>query len=173
MMGSGGMIVMDEDTCMVDVARYFLHFLADESCGKCVTCREGLKQLCAIVDRICAGEGKENDLQLLEELAETVAEGSLCALGQTAPNPLLSTIRYFRDEYQEHIEEKKCRGRVCKALITFTINDNCNGCMVCKRKCPQKCISGEKKKPHLIDQKNCIQCGVCQDVCKFDAVDVK
>ncbi len=172
MMGSGGMIVMDEDTCMVDVARYFLHFLADESCGKCVTCREGLSQMCRIVDRICAGDGVAEDLPLLEELAETVAEASLCALGQTAPNPLRSTIRYFREEYEEHIHEKKCRGRVCKELITFTINPECTGCLICKRKCPQECISGEKKELHVIDQENCIKCGVCRDVCKFDAVDV-
>ncbi len=172
MMGSGGMIVMDEDTCMVDVARYFLQFLADESCGKCVTCREGLVQLSAIIQKICQGEGTEADLDLLEQLSTTVAEGSLCALGQTAPNPLLSTMRYFRDEYEEHVRDKKCRGRVCKDLITFTINDKCTGCLICKRKCPQECISGEKKELHVIDQTKCIKCGVCKDVCKFDAVDV-
>ncbi|MBW2699915.1 MAG: 4Fe-4S binding protein [Deltaproteobacteria bacterium] len=173
MMGSGGMIVMDESTCMVDLAGYFLHFLADESCGKCVTCREGLKQLCDIIDRIKAGKGREGDLDLLEEVSQTVKEGSLCALGQTAPNPLLSTIKYFRDEYIEHIEQKKCRAKVCKDLITFSINDKCTGCMVCARKCPQDCISGEKKKIHTIDQSNCIKCGVCLEVCKFDAVDVE
>ena len=173
MMGSGGMIVMDESTCMVDLAGYFLHFLADESCGKCVTCREGLKQLCDIIDRIRDGKGREGDLDLLEEVSQTVAEGSLCALGQTAPNPLLSTIKYFRDEYIEHIEQKKCRAKVCKSLIRFDINDKCTGCMVCARKCPQDCISGEKKKLHTIDQSNCIKCGVCLEVCKFDAVDVE
>jgi NADH-quinone oxidoreductase subunit F len=173
MMGSGGMIVMDEDTCMVDVARYFLHFLADESCGKCVTCRDGLVQLCGIVDRICAGQGREEDLTLLEDLSATVAEASLCALGQTAPNPLRSTMRYFREEYEEHIRARKCRGRVCKALIQYTINDKCTGCLICKKKCPQECISGEKDLLHVIDQANCIQCGVCKDVCKYDAVDVQ
>ena len=172
MMGSGGMIVMDEDTCMVDTARYFLHFLADESCGKCVTCRDGLVQLCAIVDRICAGQGREGDLELLEQLSETVAEGSLCALGQTAPNPLLSTLRYFREEYEEHIRDKKCRGRVCKDLITYHINDECTGCLICKKKCPEQCISGAKDELHVIDQSKCIKCGVCYDVCKYDAVDV-
>jgi NADH:ubiquinone oxidoreductase subunit F (NADH-binding)/(2Fe-2S) ferredoxin/NAD-dependent dihydropyrimidine dehydrogenase PreA subunit len=173
MMGSGGMIVMDEDTCMVDVARYFLHFLADESCGKCVTCRDGLVQLCDIVDRICDGKGHDDDLDLLESLSETIADASLCALGQTAPNPLRSTMRYFREEYEEHIRDGKCRGGVCKSLITFTINDECTGCLICKKKCPQNCISGEKKKLHVIDQADCIKCGVCKDVCKFDAVDIQ
>jgi NADH:ubiquinone oxidoreductase subunit F (NADH-binding)/NAD-dependent dihydropyrimidine dehydrogenase PreA subunit len=173
MMGSGGMIVMDEDTCMVDVARYFLHFLADESCGKCVTCRDGLVQLCDIVDRICDGKGQDGDLDLLESLSETIADASLCALGQTAPNPLKSTMRYFREEYEEHIRDGKCRGGVCKSLITFTINDECTGCLICKKKCPQNCISGEKKKLHVIDQADCIKCGVCKDVCKFDAVDIQ
>jgi len=172
MMGSGGMIVMDEDTCMVDTARYFLHFLADESCGKCVTCRDGLVQLCAIVDRICAGQGREGDIELLEQLSETVAEASLCALGQTAPNPLLSTLRYFREEYEEHIRDEKCRGRVCKDLITYDINDKCIGCLICKKKCPEQCISGAKDELHVIDQSKCIKCGVCHDVCKYDAVDV-
>ncbi|HOX45862.1 MAG TPA: NADH-ubiquinone oxidoreductase-F iron-sulfur binding region domain-containing protein [Myxococcota bacterium] len=173
MMGSGGMIVMDESTCMVDVARYFLHFLAEESCGKCVTCREGLVQLCVIVDRICAGQGKAGDLELLEELGNTVADASLCALGQTAPNPLRSTIRYFREEYERHIRDKRCPAKVCKALITFSINDKCTGCTICAKKCPQSCISGEKKKLHTIDQSKCIKCGVCNDVCNFDAVSVE
>ncbi len=173
MMGSGGMIVMDEATCMVDVARYFLHFLAEESCGKCVTCREGLRQLCAIVDRICAGQGKAGDLELLEELGNTVADASLCALGQTAPNPLRSTIRYFRAEYERHIQEKKCPAKVCKALIRFTINEKCTGCTICAKKCPQSCISGEKKKLHVIEQAKCIKCGVCNEVCNFDAVSVE
>jgi NADH:ubiquinone oxidoreductase subunit F (NADH-binding) len=174
MMGSGGMIVMDESTCMVDVARYFIHFLAEESCGKCVTCREGLRQLEIIVERICAGEGREEDIQLLSDLSQTVAEASLCALGSTAPNPLLSTLKYFREEYEEHIKLKKCRAKVCKALITFSvIEENCTGCLLCKKKCPSQAISGEKKKVHVIDQEKCIQCGVCNDVCKFNAIRVE
>ena len=172
MMGSGGMIVMDDSTCMVDVARYFLHFLADESCGKCTTCREGLKHLCKIVDRICAGQGREGDLELLDEISLTVEKASLCALGQTAPNPLRSTMRYFKDEYVAHIRDRKCPAKVCKALITFGINDKCTGCMVCARNCPTGAITGERKKRHGIDQQKCIRCGVCQEVCKFDAVDV-
>ncbi|MBN2494749.1 MAG: 4Fe-4S binding protein [Deltaproteobacteria bacterium] len=174
MMGSGGMIVMDESTCMVDIAGYFLHFLADESCGKCVTCREGLKQLCIIIDRIREGKGREGDLTLLQDLGETIAEASLCALGQTAPNPLRSTLKYFREEYEEHIRNKKCRAGVCKALIRYSIDaEKCTGCLICARKCPQECISGEKKKPHVIDQDKCIKCGVCMDVCKYDAVCVE
>jgi NADH:ubiquinone oxidoreductase subunit F (NADH-binding)/(2Fe-2S) ferredoxin len=174
MMGSGGMIVMDESTCMVDVARYFINFLADESCGKCVTCREGLRQLSIIIERICAGQGKEEDIQLLSDLSQTVAEASLCALGQTAPNPLLSTLKYFREEYEEHVKEKKCRAKVCKALITFSvIEENCTGCLLCKKKCPSQAISGEKKQVHKIDQSKCIQCGVCHDVCKFNAIRVE
>jgi Pyruvate/2-oxoacid:ferredoxin oxidoreductase delta subunit len=157
---------------MVDVARYFLQFLADESCGKCVTCREGLIQLTAIVNKICRGEGTEEDLDLLEQLSSTVEEGSLCALGQTAPNPLRSTMRYFREEYEEHVRDKKCRGRVCKDLITYHINDKCIGCLLCKKKCPEQCISGAKDELHVIDQSKCIKCGVCYDVCKYDAVDV-
>jgi len=174
MMGSGGMIVMDESTCMVDVARYFINFLAEESCGKCVTCREGLRQLGIIIERICAGEGKEEDIQLLSDLSQTVAEASLCALGQTAPNPLLSTLKYFREEYEEHVKLKKCRAKVCKALIKFTvIEENCTGCLLCKKKCPSGAISGEKKGVHKIDQSKCIQCGVCHDVCKFNAIRVE
>jgi ferredoxin len=171
MMGSGGMIVMDESTCMVDVARYFINFLADESCGKCVTCREGLRQLGLIIERICAGSGQESDIQLLEDLSRTVAEASLCALGQTAPNPLLSTLKYFKEEYLEHVNQKKCRAKVCKGLIRFSvIEENCTGCMLCKKKCPTGAVSGEKKEVHSIDQDKCIKCGVCHEVCKFDAV---
>jgi NADH:ubiquinone oxidoreductase subunit F (NADH-binding)/NAD-dependent dihydropyrimidine dehydrogenase PreA subunit len=172
MMGSGGMIVMDETTCMLDVARYFLHFLADESCGKCVTCREGLRHLCTVIDRICEGKGEESDLALLDEISDTVEKGSLCALGQSAPFPLRSTMRYFREEYIEHIRDKKCRGKVCKELITFTINDVCNGCTACLRPCPSNAITGVKQGMHTIDQEKCIQCGVCLDTCKFDAIDV-
>ncbi len=171
MMGSGGMIVMDEDDCMVDVARYFIDFLKDESCGKCTPCREGLRQMAEIFERICQGKGREEDLPLLEELSQTMIDASLCALGGTAPNPVLSTMRYFRNEYEEHIKQKKCSAGVCKALITFSINaEKCTGCHLCAMQCPQQCISGEKKQKHIIDQSRCIKCGVCYDVCKFDAV---
>ncbi len=173
MMGSGGMIVMDETTCMVDVARYFIHFLADESCGKCTTCREGLKQLGSIIDRICDGKGKDGDLELLADLSQTVSEASLCALGQTAPNPLLSTLRYFKEEYQEHIHDKKCRAKVCKALISYSIvSENCTGCMICAKKCPEQAITGKKKEVHVLDDAKCIRCGICMDVCTYDAVRV-
>ncbi len=172
MMGSGGMIVMDEDNCMVDVAKYFLDFLRHESCGKCVTCREGLDQMYRIVDRITKGEGKEGDIELLEELGETVAEASLCALGQTAPNPVLSTIRYFRDEYEAHIRNKACPAHQCQPLIRYVINDNCNGCHVCFKRCPQQCITGEVKGMHEIIQEDCIKCGICYESCKFDAIDI-
>jgi NADH-quinone oxidoreductase subunit F len=171
MMGSGGMIVMDEDSCMVDVARYFLHFLMDESCGKCVPCREGVRQMCAILTRITRGEGREGDIPLLEEMAAAVSDGSLCALGGSAPNPVLSTLRYFRDEYEAHIREKRCPAGVCTALVTYSIDpEKCTGCTVCARKCPVQAISGERKKTHLIDPLTCIKCGVCREACRFDAV---
>jgi len=171
MMGSGGMIVMDEDTCMVDVARYFVKFLTEESCGKCAPCREGLDRMLDILTEITEGRGKEEDIELLEELGDVIKEASLCALGGTAPNPVLSTIRYFRDEYKAHIREKRCPASVCKALITFTIvEEKCTGCVVCARECPQGAISGEKKKLHTIDQEKCIKCGLCRDSCKFEAI---
>lgn len=171
MMGSGGMIVMDEETCMVDIARYFLDFLSEESCGKCVPCREGLKQMLAIVSDIAEGEGTRDQLDLLLETAEVVRDTSLCGLGQTASNPVLSTIRYFEDEYIEHIEQRKCRAGVCRALITYTIDaELCNGCMRCLKACPSKAIAGEKKKSHSIDQQNCEKCGICFEVCEFNAV---
>jgi len=171
--GSGGMIVMDENACMVDVSRYFLDFLTEESCGKCTPCREGIKQMLAILTRITEGEGEMADLAQLEALAHVVKNASLCGLGQTAPNPVLSTLRYFRDEYVAHIEDKKCPAGVCRALIRYTIlEDACTGCGLCRRKCPQKAISGERKEPHTIDQALCIKCGVCFDVCRFDAVAV-
>ena len=170
-MGSGGLIVMDEDTCMVDVARYFLEFLKDESCGKCTACREGIDVMHGILARICKGEGTEGDIELLEELAGAVKDASLCALGGTAPNPVLSTIRYFRDEYRSHITDKSCPAGVCKALITFSIDpQKCKGCRLCAKNCPQEAITGQVKEAHTIDQDKCIKCGVCADVCKFDAV---
>jgi NADP-reducing hydrogenase subunit HndC len=171
MMGSGGLIVMDEDTCMVDVAKFFLDFLRKESCGKCSSCRDGTEQMYRIVSDISDGKGKEGDLELLEELAYAVKEASLCGLGTTAPNPVLSTLRYFRDEYEAHIRDKRCPAGVCKALIEYSIvEDRCTGCMLCSKNCPEGAISGEKKKPHVIDQSKCIKCGVCYEVCRFDAV---
>jgi len=174
MMGSGGMIVMDEDTCMVDVARYFINFLTDESCGKCVPCREGLRQMHKILTNITAGKGKEGDIELLQELAETAVEASLCALGKSAPNPFLSTLRYFRDEYEAHIKEKRCPALTCKQLIAYHIDpDKCQACMICLRKCPADAIDGGKKKIHIIDQEKCTNCGTCFEVCppRFGAVE--
>ena len=171
MMGSGGMIVMDEDDCMVDVAKYFLSFLKEESCGKCVPCREGIRHMLTILDRITNGVGAEEDLELLEQLAETIAEASLCALGTQAPNPILSTLKYFKEEYHAHIKDKKCPAGVCKALITYSIiEESCTGCTLCAKNCPVNAISGETKKLHEIDTNTCIKCGICYDVCKFDAV---
>jgi NADH-quinone oxidoreductase subunit F len=173
MMGSGGMIVMDERTCMVDVAKYFTNFLKDESCGKCVPCRDGLMQLHRMLTDITLGKGKESDLEFFEDITNWMSKASLCQLGITASNPVLSTLRYFEDEYTAHIIDKKCPAGVCKALITFTIDtEKCTGCEVCKKRCPQEAISGEKKGPHTIDQEKCIQCGICEDSCKFDSVEV-
>jgi NADH:ubiquinone oxidoreductase subunit F (NADH-binding)/(2Fe-2S) ferredoxin/Pyruvate/2-oxoacid:ferredoxin oxidoreductase delta subunit len=171
MMGSGGMIVMDERNCMVDVARYFVDFLKEESCGKCTACREGIKQMLAILTAITKGEGQEGDIELLEELATVVQQTSLCGLGKSAPNPVLSTIRYFRDEYDAHIYDQRCPAGVCRALITFSIDPQlCTGCTLCAQKCPQQAIHGERKAPHVIDDATCIRCGVCRDVCPLDAV---
>jgi NADH-quinone oxidoreductase subunit F len=174
MMGSGGMIVMDEDTCMVDVARYFIDFLTDESCGKCVPCREGLRQMLKVLTNITEGKGEEGDIELLEELSETAKEASLCALGTSAPNPFLSTVRYFRDEYEAHIKEKRCPALSCKELITYHIDpEKCVACMICFRKCPVDAIDGAKKKIHVIDQDICTKCGTCFEVCpsRFSAVE--
>jgi NADH-quinone oxidoreductase subunit F len=173
MMGSGGMIVMDEDTCMVDVARYFIDFLTDESCGKCTPCREGLRQMLKKLTNITKGKGKEGDIELLEELSEVVKEASLCALGTSAPNPFLSTVRYFRDEYEAHIKDKMCPALSCKELISYHIDpDKCLACMICLRKCPAEAVDGDKKKIHIIDQEKCTKCGTCFEVCpsRFGAV---
>jgi len=172
MMGSGGMIVMDDKTCMVDVAKYFLNFLKFESCGKCTTCREGLRRLHELVTEIAEGRGTLDTIQLIEELAATVEAGSLCALGTTAVNPVRSTLKFFRDEYLAHVNEKRCPAGVCKALITYEITDACTGCLVCKKRCPEGVIKGDKKEKHVIDTTKCIKCGICNDVCKFDAVRV-
>jgi len=174
MMGSGGMIVMDQDNCMVDVARYFLEFLQEESCGQCVPCREGITRLLQVLTDICAGNGKDGDIELLESVADTLHKLSLCALGGTAANPVLTTLLYFRNEYLEHIYDKKCRAGVCKGLFYYEIDpEKCNGCHVCFRKCPQEAVSGEKKKPHTIDQEKCIHCTICYESCKFDAIVIK
>ncbi len=171
MMGSGGMIVMDETTCMVDVARYFLHFLAGESCGNCTSCREGIARLRGLLDAIMEGRATLATIDLIEELAETVRETSLCALGSSAVNPVLSTLKYFRDEYVAHVEEKRCPAAVCKALITFTIDPGlCDGCTLCARDCPEAAIRGERKQAHAVDQQACVKCGICRDVCRRDAV---
>jgi NADH-quinone oxidoreductase subunit F len=170
-MGSGGMIVMDEETCMVDVARYFTHFLQDESCGKCAPCREGTQRMYEILTDIVEGRGREEDIDLLEELGQTIKDTSLCGLGQTAANPVLSTIRYFKDEYLAHIRDKRCPAGVCKALIRYEIDEElCTGCVLCKKNCPQEAIIGEPKKLHTIIQEKCIKCGICRDLCKYDAV---
>lgn len=173
MMGSGGMIVLDEDTCMVDVARYFINFLTDESCGKCVPCREGLRQMHKILTNITEGRGEKGDIELLEVLSETAKEAALCALGKSAPNPFLSTLRHFRDEYEAHINEKRCPALSCKALISHYIDpDKCKACMICLRKCPAEAIDGGKNKIHIIDQEKCTNCGTCFEVCpsRFGAV---
>jgi len=171
MMGSGGMIVMDEDTCMVNVAKYFLNFLQDESCGKCTPCREGIAQMLAIVDRITHGEGRKGDVEKLEQLAELLEGTALCALGKTAANPVLSTIRYFRDEYDAHINEKRCPAKQCRGLFRYKIDpDECKACGICLKECPADAISGEKKVPHVIDQEKCTLCGTCWDKCPFSAV---
>ncbi len=172
MMGSGGMIVMDDPTCMVDLAKYFIKFLTEESCGKCTPCREGLVQLHHLLTEICEGRGREEDLETIKALSKGIMEGSLCALGKAAPNPVLSTIRYFEDEYRTHITDMKCPAGVCRALTTFVISEEkCTGCTLCAKVCPTDAITGERKKRHTIDQALCTRCGACRTVCKFDAVD--
>jgi NADH:ubiquinone oxidoreductase subunit F (NADH-binding)/(2Fe-2S) ferredoxin/NAD-dependent dihydropyrimidine dehydrogenase PreA subunit len=174
MMGSGGMIVMDEKTCMVDIAKYFLNFLRDESCGKCVSCREGTQRMWEIVKRITEGKGKQSDLALLEELATATMDASMCGLGQTAANPVLSTLRYFKREFETHIKEKRCPAGVCLALIQYeVIPDRCTGCLACKTSCPQDAIRGTLKDVHLIDQEKCIKCGACYEACKFEAIETE
>jgi NADH:ubiquinone oxidoreductase subunit F (NADH-binding)/(2Fe-2S) ferredoxin len=170
-MGSGGLVVADEGTCMVDFAAYFMRFTQEESCGKCVPCRVGTKAMLETLERICAGDGRSGDVEYLIELGEEIKRSSLCGLGQTAPNPVLSTIRYFQDEYEAHIEDATCPAGVCKGLITYSvIEENCTGCMVCLRNCPEGAIQGEKKEVHFIDRTICTRCGMCMSVCKFDAI---
>lgn len=170
-MGSGGMVVMDETTCMVDMAKFFLDFTAKESCGKCTFCRIGTKRMLEILTRITEGKGEDGDIEKLEELSYKIIDNSLCALGQTAPNPVLTTIKYFREEYEAHIRDKKCPAKKCKALLTYTvIEEKCTGCTVCAKNCPTQAISGERKMVHFIDQEKCIKCGVCFSKCKFEAI---
>jgi NADH:ubiquinone oxidoreductase subunit F (NADH-binding)/NAD-dependent dihydropyrimidine dehydrogenase PreA subunit len=173
MLGSGGMVVMDEESCMVNVAKYFLAFLQDESCGKCVPCRLGIDRVLEIITDITEGRGKPAQLDLLVELAATISETSLCGLGKTAPNPVLTTLRYFRSEYEAHINDKKCPAGVCKALITYQIDPNkCKGCGVCLQGCAHNAITGRKKEPHVIDPQSCQKCGICRSECRFDAIQV-
>jgi len=174
MMGSGGLIVMDEDNCMVDIAKFFLEFTVDESCGKCAPCRIGTKRLYEILDKITKGKGTMLDLENLESLCNSIKSSALCGLGQTAPNPILSTLHYFKDEYIAHVVDKKCPAGVCKALLSYVIiADRCKGCSLCSKKCPVGAISGEIKKPYVIDKDKCIKCGVCKDTCKFNAIEVR
>jgi NADH:ubiquinone oxidoreductase subunit F (NADH-binding)/(2Fe-2S) ferredoxin/NAD-dependent dihydropyrimidine dehydrogenase PreA subunit len=171
MMGSGGLIVMDDTTCMVDIARFFLDFTVDESCGKCTPCREGTKRMLEILERICDGKGEEGDIETLEKLAVTIKSSALCGLGQTAPNPVLSTIKYFRDEYEAHIRDKRCPAGVCQSLLQYNIDsEKCKGCTICAKNCPAGAISGKVKEPHVIDQSKCLKCGVCMVKCPFKAI---
>jgi NADH-quinone oxidoreductase subunit F len=172
-MGSGGMVVMDENTCMIDVAKFFLDFTQKESCGKCTFCRIGTKRMLEILVRISEGKGEEGDIEKLEDLSYEIKDNSLCGLGQTAPNPVLTTIRYFRHEYEAHIRDKKCPAKVCKPLLTYEIiPEKCTGCTLCAKNCPVSCIDGERKMIHLIRQKECTKCGTCYSKCKFDAISV-
>jgi NADH-quinone oxidoreductase subunit F len=172
-MGSGGMVVMDETTCMIDVAKFFLDFTQKESCGKCTFCRIGTKRMLEILTRITDGKGEDGDIERLEELSYQIKDSSLCGLGQTAPNPVLTTIKYFRDEYEAHINGKKCPAKVCKPLLTYeVVADKCTGCTVCAKNCPSNCITGARKEIHFINQEACIKCGMCFTKCKFDAIKV-
>jgi NADP-reducing hydrogenase subunit HndC len=172
-MGSGGLIIMDENTCMVDLAKFFLTFTQEESCGKCVPCRMGTKRMLEILQRITEGKGALEDLDALKELAPMIKDASLCGLGQTAPNPVLTTLRYFFDEYRAHIENKRCPAGVCKALIRYEIDaKTCTGCSLCRKACPQDAITGKPKEPHALDQSLCIKCGICYSECKFDAIQI-
>ena len=174
MMGSGGLIVMDEDNCMVDIAKFFLEFTVDESCGKCTPCRIGTKRLYEMLDKITKGQGTLEDLDKMEELCYHIKNNSLCGLGQTAPNPVLSTLRYFRDEYIAHVVDKRCPAGVCKELLSYEIDPNlCKGCTLCSRVCPVGAISGTVKQPHSIDKNKCIKCGACMEKCKFAAISKK
>jgi NADH-quinone oxidoreductase subunit F len=169
-MGSGGLVVMDEDTCMVDIANYFLSFTKEESCGKCTPCRIGVKKMLDILQKIRLGEGKEEDIERLEELAHVIKKTSLCGLGQTCPNPVLTTLRYFREEYEEHIK-KRCPAKVCKALFRYTITKECVGCQVCKKNCPAKAIKGDAKEMHAIEVDKCMRCGLCLSSCPVGAIE--
>ena len=171
MMGSGGMIVMDEDDCMVNIAKFFLDFTLDESCGKCTPCRVGNTRLHEMLERICEGKATMETIAKLKNLAYAIKDTALCGLGQTSPNPVLSTLANFEDEYKAHVNDKRCPAGVCTKLITYSINDKCVGCTLCARNCPVSCISGERKELHIIDQKECIKCGVCHQACKFHAID--
>jgi NADH:ubiquinone oxidoreductase subunit F (NADH-binding) len=173
MMGSGGMIIMDEETCMVDIARFFMEFTQDESCGKCVPCRVGTRRILEMLERICGGDGRDGDLEKLEDLCNQVRRYSLCGLGQGAPNPVISTLQHFRHEYEAHIYEKRCPSKVCRALIRYEIHpETCTGCTVCSRNCPAEAITGERRQPHKIDPETCIKCGICAQVCNFNAIEV-
>jgi NADH-quinone oxidoreductase subunit F len=173
MMGSGGMIVMDENTCMVEVARYYLKFLSEESCGKCIPCREGIKRMLEILEDMCTGKGREEDIELLLEISETVKEASLCGLGKTAPNPVITTIKYFRDEYLAHIKDRRCPAGICRELTVYYIDrDVCRGCGLCRKGCPTEAISGEIGSRFSIDTSKCIKCGNCKEICRLNAVKV-